>query len=89
MTQPTDPREMLRTSMNMIFRPPSCGLLPAFQEAIDIISDGVEILTRDDPDPKAKAWYRAAIATKLVLRDHSDEVKDEWIAAYASLPAME
>lgn len=84
----TDPREMLRTSMNMIFRPPSTGLLPAFMEGFDVIADGVEVLTRDSTDVDEQAWYRAAIATKQILRDHSDSVKDEWLKAYAELPPM-
>ena len=88
-TKMTDPREMLRTAMNAIHQQPDSGLLPAFQEAIDIISDGVEMLTRDDNDTKAQAWHRAAIATKRLLRDYSEDVKTEWIAAYADLPPMD
>lgn len=83
-----DPREMLRTSMNMIFRPPSTGLLPAFLEAFDVICDGVEILTRDANDADAQAWYRAAVATKQLICDHSESVKAEWLEAYGDLPPM-
>jgi hypothetical protein len=82
-----DVREMLRTSMNMIHR--GTYLSPGEQEGIDITADGVEMLTRDDPDTKAQAWHRAAIATKQILRDYSDNVKTEWLEAYAALPPMQ
>jgi hypothetical protein len=78
---------MLRTSMNMILRPPDCGLLPAFMEAIDGICDQVETATHDD-NADAQAWRRAAFATKSILRDHSESVKTEWLEAYSNLPPM-
>ncbi len=84
-----DPREMLRTAMSWILNQPPSGLLPAFHDAIDQISDNVEGLTHDAEAADLRAWHRAAIATKAILRDHSESVKSEWQAAYADLPAME
>jgi hypothetical protein len=81
--------EMLRTGMNTIRQQPDSGLLPVEKSTIDAVCDLVEAFTRDDNDDHAQAWHRAAVATKRILRDFSDEVKDEWIAAYADLPPME
>jgi hypothetical protein len=81
--------EMLRTEMNAIHRQPDSGLLPAFLSAIDATCDEVEAFTRDDNDTKAQAWHRAAVATKRILRNHGEDVKSEWIAAYADLPPMD
>jgi hypothetical protein len=74
--------EMLRTAMNAIHQQSATGLLPAFLAAIDAICD--DVLAR----PVDAAWHRAASASKEILRDHSEDVKAEWIAAYADLPPM-
>jgi hypothetical protein len=73
--------EMLRAGMNAI-REPDEGLLPVEMVAIDAICD--DVLARDVD----AAWHRAAAASKQILRDHSEAVKAEFIAAYAELPPM-
>lgn len=84
-----DSREILRTAMNWIFNQPPAGLPFAFLEAIDTISDNVEGLTRDSETADLQAWHRAAVATKAILRDHSEDVKAEFLEAFADLPPME
>jgi len=81
--------EMLRTAMNTVQQQPDAGLLPVEHAVIDATCDEVEAFTREDNDTKAQAWHRAAVATKRFVRDHSEDVKAEWIAAYADLPPME
>ena len=81
--------EMLRTAMNAFHQQPDSGLLPAQLSATDTIAAEVESFTRDQSAPAAQAWHRAAVATKRILRDHSEAVNTEWIAAYADLPPME
>lgn len=79
--------EMLRTSMNAIHQS-AAGLPDAFLSAFDTIATEVEGFTRDQGDPAAQAWHRGAVATKRILRDHSEPVKSEWLEAYADLPPM-
>jgi hypothetical protein len=84
--------EMLRTAMNAIHQQPDSGLLPAELAAIDHICDQIVSFTLAADPPRnlqARAWVRAAVATKQLLCDHSEDVKAEWIAAYADLPPME
>lgn len=84
--------EMLRTAMNTIHQQPDSGLLPAQLSAIDHICDQVVTFTLGAElprDSQARAWIRAAVATKAILRSHSEATKAEWIAAYADLPPME
>jgi hypothetical protein len=73
--------ELLRAGMNAI-REPDEGLLPVELVAIDAICD--DVLARDVD----AAWHRAAAASKQILRDHSDDVKTEFIEAYTDLPPM-
>ncbi len=80
--------EMLRTAMNAIHQQPHTGLADAFLSAIDTVAAEVEAFTGDDNDTAAQAWHRAAVATRAILRDHSETVKAEWIAAYSNLPVM-
>jgi len=83
----TTEHEMLRTAMNVVHQWPPSGMLPSQLTAIDQICDRAVDMPRDERD--TAAWHRAAIATKRLLRDHSEDVKDEWLAAYADLPPME
>ena len=85
-----NPREILRTGMNWILHPPAdLGLPDAIKKAIDDNCDAVEMLTRNTNDAHEQAWRRAALATKLILRDYADTVKNEWLAAYARPTADE
>jgi hypothetical protein len=79
--------EMLRTAMNTVHQQKEIGLMPAELVAIDHICDAVVSSTRGNL--QARAWNRGAVATKQILRDHSEGVKAEFIAAYADLPPME
>ncbi len=69
-----DPREMLRGAMNTINQQPNTGLLPAELAAIDNICNQVEMHTRDQTDTDEQAWHRAALATKAILRSHTEDV---------------
>jgi hypothetical protein len=81
--------ELLRTAMNALHQQPDAGLMPVEFAVIDDICDSVKAQMRDNNDTGAQAWHRAAVATKQFIRDHSESVKSEWIAAYAGLPPME
>ena len=85
----SDPTEILRTAMNAIHQQPDTGMLPAELCAVHTIAEEVAAFTVGVSDYRAKQWHRAAMATKRLLSDHSEEVKAEWLAAYASLPPME
>lgn len=84
--------EMLRTAMNAIFQ--------EFQDfrrgerrlgvelaVTDSLCDEIEQFTKDDPDPAAQAWHQAAVATKQLGQDPSDEHLN-WLDTYAALPPM-
>jgi len=81
--------ELLRTGMNMIHQQGNTGLFAAFQAAIVQNCDEVLELRHDEHTTEGKAWHRAALATKQILRSRDESVKAEWLAAYAELPPME
>jgi hypothetical protein len=80
-------REMLRTAMNTMRRP-NPNRLPVEKAVIDNICDEVIADTRYDSDTDARAWHRAALATKAILRDSSDDVMAEWRESHAGLPTI-
>jgi hypothetical protein len=79
------PYEMLRTAMNTIHQQHDTGLMPAELAAIDQICD--QVMSFPGVHRDGREWYRAAVMTKALLRDHSQ--KAEWLSAYADLPPME
>ena len=75
--------DRFRTAMNVYHQQPPAGLLPIELAAIDGMAS--EVLAASDVDP---AWHRAATAMQAILRDHSEDVVDEWIAAYAAVTGL-
>ena len=81
-------KEMLRTGMMWILNPPEFLLLQVFQHEIDATAGLVITDTAGDASDDGRAWHRAAVATRAILRDHGEDVKTEWLAAFAELPPM-
>jgi hypothetical protein len=75
--------DRFRSALNCYHQQPPAGLLPIELAVIDGIAE--EVLAVSDVDP---AWHRAATAIRHVLRDHSENVVDEWIAAFSAVTGL-
>lgn len=80
--------EVLRTALNAIHRQLDEGMMPAELAAIEAQCDAVEAFIRDSSDTVAQRWQRAVEATRRLLHEPGDDVRSEWIAAYAEIPPM-
>jgi hypothetical protein len=89
MTPVQSPRaETLRIAMNAIHHQLVAGRMPAELFGMVALCDEIEAFTRDYSDADAQAWHRAAVATERLLYEGGEDVRAEWIAAYAGLPPM-
>ena len=64
------------------------GLPVAFLPAIDEFCDSVKALTQDAKSADDKAWHRAALVTKLIMRDHNHR-RRERMASGIQRPATD
>ena len=67
--------EQLRTLLNAYHQQPNAGMPQGELGLIDAKCDTVIAFTGEDTSHDARAWHRAAVATKQLLRDHSEHVR--------------